>query len=179
MESRMSMAASRIENDRGIEPNAPHVVFEVGRRWLGVPALHIKEAIKCSRLMLIRNSNPLVIGLMRYRRDFLPVFDLGRAFGEAEALLFEAKEMVIGEARGCMFGLLTDRVIDFAEIPEAAIIHRELNDREIGYNKFFRGLALFQRQSVLLVDLNYLLDWPQKNGLGLDELRKPWVNCPV
>lgn len=165
-----------VGNDWGIEPETSYLIFEVGRRRIAIDAQYVQEVVRYTGHITIQNSNPLVTGVIHHRRDFLALFDLGKAFSGETSLIPTEKAIVILAVQGCAFGMIAERIVDFAGISETAFVSGALEDTEIAHNEFFQGVAIFEQKPILLMNPVHLLNRPQSSDLDPKEFHNDHPN---
>lgn len=146
------------ECDWGLEPTVGHVIGEDGGKRLAFPAGSVRQVIRYTRPLPVETSNPLVLGVIHYRNEYLPVISLKP--GLDGVAVHPDHAIVMVTACGMSFGIRVDRVLDYAEIATASLEEGQ-DGNEAGY-PFVKTVTQLHSQPVLIVDLEQVVKFSEE-----------------
>jgi len=133
------------------------VTFKLNKQKYAVDILKVQEINNMKEITTIPNAPPFLEGAINLRGKVIPVLNLGRKFGFAEAGANGASKIVIMDIRGVIMGIIVDSVSDVLRIlrdvvepppPVSSSVSRE----------FIAGIAKLDEGLVILLDMDRLLD---------------------
>lgn len=92
------------------------VLFSLGGERYGIETGHVVDVLRSPELTRVPCTPPFVLGVMNHRGRILPVLDLKRLLGGAEAGAAAESRVVTVEAGGLSFGILADAVVGSLQV---------------------------------------------------------------
>jgi purine-binding chemotaxis protein CheW len=139
--------------DRGKTPEQEIELlsFRLGGEEYAVLVADVREVLKSYHLTIVPNSPDYILGVMTLRGTVLPVIDLCKRFGLAQATKDEKSRIVVASSADEEAGLLVDRVTGvFRILPEE--IKPVPENIEQGA-EFLRGIVRTADRLYILLDL--------------------------
>ncbi len=131
--------------------------LRVGREFYALDIMCIKEIIRPLPVVAVPKAPAYVDGVINLRKAVIPVVDLRRRFGLAEAGLEEKKRrIIICVVAGKIVGLLADEVTEVRSCSQSDLRPTPyyLSGPEA---EFFPGVCRIGEQLMMLLDLHKLL----------------------
>lgn len=145
-----------------------HVLVEVGGKVLGVESKYICELIKYTKPFHLCSKHPLVMGLSLYRGEYIPILSL-EGLHPNEIAEDRCEGIVVLEVEGVKMGMIVDRVVDFAGLPETQTVD-EWQESSFEASAFFKGVTSYEGKKVLSLNPDALLSCSNKALYSRDEL---------
>jgi purine-binding chemotaxis protein CheW len=131
------------QSEDGGEDFSQLVTCRVGGEEFAVDILSVQEIIRMVDITRVPKAPSFVEGVINLRGRIIPVLDLRRRLGIADAERTAQSRIVVVTVRGRAVGLVVDSVSEVLRIPRSAIEpradHREL--RESGQRRGFFELS--------------------------------------
>ena len=132
------------------------VTFSLGREEYGVEIASVQEIIRATGITPVPGAPRHVSGVINVRGKILPVIDLRKRFGLAEADADEAQRIIVVEMGAKRLGMLVDsvsQVLKFSsaiveDIPEEAM---SLDDN------YIKGIGKLDNRLIIIIDLKQSL----------------------
>jgi len=93
------------------------VVFRLSDEWYGVGISKVKEVDKVEKISYLPSSPDQIAGIVNLRGNILAVMDLKKIFNLPQEPLTERSRLVVVEEGILEVGLLSDAVVEVAEVP--------------------------------------------------------------
>jgi purine-binding chemotaxis protein CheW len=97
------------------------VTFVVGTEEFAVPILSVQEINRMMQITRVPQSPAFVEGVINLRGKIIPVVDLRRRFGLAQAQESVDSRIVVVEVAGRVIGFTVDRVNEVLRIPTSIV----------------------------------------------------------
>jgi purine-binding chemotaxis protein CheW len=123
----------------------------LGREWYGIHTDYVFRVLQMTALTELPDSGPDVLGLLTLPDDIIPVIDMRRRLGLADAPLRLDTPIVAVTTGHGMVGLVVDEADDVETIGESQI---ELSGS--GLSSYIVGVAICPDRLLLLMDPSLL-----------------------
>ncbi len=100
----------------------PYLSFRVGQQWYGLPVEAVTEVLHLIALAEVPTEEPYLLGLMTLREAVMPVVDLRRQFGFAEAPYALTTPILAVRAPRGAIGLVADEVDTVERVAEEQLV---------------------------------------------------------
>jgi purine-binding chemotaxis protein CheW len=131
------------------------IAFRVGDEEFGLDILRVQEIIRMPQLTRVPHSAACVEGVINLRGKVIPVFNLRKRFGLAEAALDREARIVVVETGDAVLGFVVDSVSQVLTIPAASIeAPPRLGELACEY---VSGVGKCNGRLVILLDLDRLM----------------------
>lgn len=125
--------------------------FRLGGEEYAVLVADVREVLKSYHLTIVPNSPDYILGVMTLRGTVLPVIDLCKRFGLAQATKDEKSRIVVASSADEEAGLLVDRVTGvFRILPEEV---KPVPENIEQGAEFLRGIVRTADRLYILLDL--------------------------
>ena len=125
--------------------------FRLGGEEYAVLVEDVREVLKSYHLTIVPNSPDYILGVMTLRGTVLPVIDLCKRFGLAQATKDEKSRIVVASSADEEAGLLVDRVTGvFRILPEEV---KPVPENIEQGAEFLRGIVRTADRLYILLDL--------------------------
>lgn len=104
-----------------ISSNTRHCCFLVGADCFAVTADGVAEVLHDARITRVPLAAPAVLGLVHLRGRIVPVIDMRRRLGFAEAEADAVRTHLVLRLNDDWYSLLVDEMLDVVEVPEDRI----------------------------------------------------------
>jgi purine-binding chemotaxis protein CheW len=108
------------EADKRPDEQAPleqFVVFKLGPEEYAVPILAVTEVVNTVEITPVPDAPDYILGLINLRGKIVPVLDLDKRFGLAEAESLNRQHILVAESQQhVLFGFLVDQVTEVLKI---------------------------------------------------------------
>src|SRR5690554_2055140 len=105
----------------GLENEQQLIIFTVGSEEFGLDVLRVQEIIRYVKPTKIPHAPDHVQGVIDFRGEVIPVFNLRQRFGLPVSEQEEFQVIIVVEANGKTLGLVVDSVSDILNLPEDKI----------------------------------------------------------
>lgn len=154
------MAAALAEDDRDQresgEDFSQFVTCRVGGEEFAVDILSVQEIIRMVEITRVPKAPAFVEGVINLRGRIIPVLDLRRRLGIADAERTAQSRIVVVTVRGRVVGLVVDSVSEVLRIPRSAIEPTPSLGTTAGA-EFIQGVGRLDERLLTLLDLKRLL----------------------
>jgi purine-binding chemotaxis protein CheW len=131
------------------------VTFGIGSEEFAVDILSVQEINRMMALTRVPQSPPEVEGVINLRGKIIPVVDLRKRFGMAEAARSEQSRIVVVEVHGRTIGFIVDRVNEVLRI-SGKIVEPAPNMVCSVDSDFIAGVGKLEDRLLILLDLGRL-----------------------
>jgi len=131
-----------------------------------VDIMRIKEIIRLPKLSPLPRSLPFVEGVINLRGSVIPVVSLRKRFGLPPAENEEVARLLIISVAGQALGLIVDEVTEMITVAVRDLKPPPRGVRLVG-GEYMVGLALVQEVPVMLLNIDALLSFREKEQLGI------------
>ncbi len=139
------------DREKTPEQESELLSFRLGGEEYAVLVADVREVLKSYHLTIVPNSPDYILGVMTLRGTVLPIIDLCKRFGLAQATKDEKSRIVVASSADEEAGLLVDRVTGvFRILPEE--IKPVPENIEQGA-EFLRGIVRTADRLYILLDL--------------------------
>ncbi|MGB9793157.1 MAG: chemotaxis protein CheW [Thermacetogeniaceae bacterium] len=140
------------------------VVFELAGELYGVDIFDVREIIRDTPVTRIPKTPEFVEGVVNLRGKLIPVIDLRKRFGFAEAERTRETRIIIVDISGIEAGLIVDCVKEVATVDESSI--EPAPDITKVNAAFVEGLAKRDGELIIIIKLSSVLEAEEKDALG-------------
>lgn len=142
------------------------VAFRLEQQIYALPITAIAQIVEMVTITPLPKVNHVVEGIINVRGAAVPVVNLRRHLGLAEARLGLHTHIVLAQTNGWMVGLIVDEVLDVLNLPESQITRPDnILQEGLGELPMLQGLAHTSDGAVLLLDLERLFLPQQQQAL--------------
>jgi len=140
------------------------VVFSLHDQVYGVNIASVLEIIRTESVTKVPGTPVFIEGIINLRGKVVPVMDLAVRFGMPPSHISDTTRVIIVEAGGVTMGMIVNSVSEVLRIPASNLeaIPALISGSSI---EALRGVALVDKQMVVLLDLGKLLYDEEKNRL--------------
>ena len=140
------------------------VVFSLHDQVYGVNIASVLEIIRTESVTKVPGTPVFIEGIINLRGKVIPVMDLAVRFGMPPSHISDTTRVIIVEAGGVTMGMIVNSVSEVLRIPASNLeaIPALISSSSI---EALRGVALVDKQMVVLLDLGKLLYDEEKNRL--------------
>ena len=114
------------------------VGFVIGEELFGVDILTVQEIIRDTTITAIPDAPDFLEGVINLRGSIIPVIDINKKFGYDYTGLTTLSRIIVCTFEQKMTGILVDRVLEVARIPEDEIEGAEVQDLS---NQYISGVG--------------------------------------
>ncbi|MEM7622348.1 MAG: chemotaxis protein CheW [Planctomycetota bacterium] len=146
-------AGTAVDDDgQGGSEQLQLVTFVVANEEFAVDILAVHEINRMMDLTRVPQSPPEVEGVINLRGRIIPVVDLRRRFGMAQADRTEQSRIVVVEILGRVIGFIVDRVNEVLRIPSRIVDNAPQMATSIS-SDFIAGVGKLDDRLLILLDL--------------------------
>ncbi|ACX51412.1 CheW protein [Ammonifex degensii KC4] len=141
------------------------VVFRLADQTYGVDVGSVVEIIRMESVTKVPRAPEFVEGVINLRGRIIPVIDLRHRFGLPRKEPDRSTRIVIVEMGGMTVGMIVDAVLEVLRIPTDKIEPPPavVSGIDVAY---LRGIALWQEDMIILLDLEKVLYEHEKEALA-------------
>lgn len=149
--------------------NDKYILFNVNNEKYAIKLNLVKEINRINKITKIPKSSKYIRGIINLRGDIVPIIDLKSRFGNSKEIkITELSRILVINIENQLVGFLVDSVNKLITMD---YIKFESN------NRFIKGLGQYYNESILLLDLNNILD---KNELkSLNNISSKFVDSKI
>ena len=141
------------------------VGFRLANEEYGLDIMKVQEIILIGAITKVPKVPDYVKGLINLRGHVIPIVDLRRRFGLAEAEQTEDARIIVVNVRKKMIGILVDAVNEVTRVTDDQIEPPTTSVTGID-NEFITGLVKFDDRLVILLDIERLLTTDESQSLA-------------
>ncbi|HEX2986717.1 MAG TPA: chemotaxis protein CheW [Chloroflexota bacterium] len=141
------------------------VVFELGEEAYGVDIGRVQEIIRMTAITKVPQAPEHVEGVINLRGKVIPVIDLKRRFGLPEGSGAKAGRVVVIDVAGHTVGMVVDGVSEVLRLHMADVEPPSPVVTSIEAT-YLRGIAKLDGRLILLLDMDKLLTWEERQQLN-------------
>ncbi|HNV86898.1 MAG TPA: chemotaxis protein CheW [Candidatus Omnitrophota bacterium] len=130
------------------------VAFTLADKEYAVAVERIREVIRMRTITPIPDSAAFVEGVISLRGKVIPLINLRRKLGLAEAELARSNRIMITQCGKHPLGVIVDRITDVISLDETSI---EAPDAVLKEAKYLIGLGKIGKRLILIADIGQLL----------------------
>ncbi|MGO0121819.1 chemotaxis protein CheW [Desulfothermobacter acidiphilus] len=140
------------------------VIFRLADQTYGVDVGSVVEIIRMESVTRVPRAPEFVEGVINLRGRIIPVIDLRRRFGLPLKESDRSTRIVIVEMGGMMVGMIVDAVLEVLRVPAEKVEPPPavVSGVDVAY---LRGIALWQEDMIILLDLEKVLYEYEKEAL--------------
>ncbi len=152
----------------GDDPILQWVTFRLSEETYGINVMQVKEVLRVTEIAPVPGAPEYVMGIINLRGNVVTVIDTRKRFGLVTSEMDDATRIVIIESDESVVGVLVDSVAEVVELrrSEVEISPNVGNDES---SKYIEGVATFNKELLILVDINKLLtseEWLEVGEFG-------------
>ena len=132
------------------------VTFKIGSEEFGVDILKVQEIIRMLAITKVPNAPGFVEGVINLRGKVIPVIDMRRRFGMADAPHDSHTRVMVMDLQGQVIGFVVDAVSEVLRIQESTVEPPPAVVAGIG-SEYMRGVGKLEDRLLILLDLDKLL----------------------
>lgn len=117
-----------LEQERILENMVQFLIFEATDGHYGINILQTHEVLKPVAVTRLPNVEDDVLGVINLRGSIIPVIDINKKFGYNYTRLTPHSRIIVCTIDGKMTGILVNRVMEVARIPEESIEGPEVHE---------------------------------------------------
>lgn len=140
------------------------VTFTLGNEEYAVDILKVQEINRMTEIAKVPNSPAYVEGVINLRGRVIPVVSLRSRFGLGDKDNDERSRIMIMDIQGITLGIVVDSVSEVLRIPSNTVEPAPNMASEIG-TEFIRGIAKLDDRLIILIDMDRLIDKPERNPM--------------
>jgi purine-binding chemotaxis protein CheW len=133
------------------------VTFGIGDEEYGVDILGVQEINRMMELARVPQAPPGVEGVINLRGRIIPVIDLRKRFGLAQAQTGDSSRIIVVEVLGRVLGFMVDRVHEVLRIDRSIVEPAPEMACSID-SDFIAGVGKLDGRLLILLDLEKLFD---------------------
>jgi|SRR5690554_611180 len=148
----------------GLENEQQLIIFTVGSEEFGLDVLRVQEIIRYVKPTKIPHAPDHVQGVIDFRGEVIPVFNLRQRFGLPVSEQEEFQVIIVVEANGKTLGLVVDSVSDILNLPEDKIQKTpDFSSRE--KTRYLKAVGKLGERLILLLDLDKIINLEDQQQL--------------
>jgi len=132
------------------------VTFTLAEESYAINVMQVQEVLRVSEIAPVPGAPSYVLGIINLRGNVVAVIDARNRFGLAPNEVDDSTRIVIIEANDQVIGILVDSVAEVVEL-DTADIEPAPNVGNDESSKYIKGVANYDNELIILVDLNKLL----------------------
>ncbi|HBR29513.1 MAG TPA: chemotaxis protein CheW [Firmicutes bacterium] len=148
----------------GAEKEEQLIIFNVGDEEFGLDVLRVQEIIRYSKPTKIPHTPTFVEGVIDFRGEVIPVFNMRQRFGIDDHNNSDAMVIIVIEHSGRMFGMTVDRVSDLKNLSKDKLQQRAEFTAE-GKTQYLRAMGKLEDRLILILDLEKIIDLNEEQQL--------------
>ena len=125
-------------------------VFDLSQKLFGVDISIVREVINLPKITRLPNVASHILCVFNLRGIILPLLDIRQLFGIEEKTPQNSDMIVVMESTKFSFGVLVDRVLDFADVEDAQI---QVPSRSITADIAHYIKGLYEHESLPIIHL--------------------------
>lgn len=132
------------------------VTFCLENEKYGINVMQVQEVLRVTEIAPVPGAPEYVLGIINLRGNVVTVIDTRKRFGLAPKDMDESTRIVIIESNDHVVGILVDSVAEVVDL-RTSEIEAAPNVGTEDNAKFIHGVASYQGELLIIVDLNKLL----------------------
>jgi len=139
-----------------MEKDVQVVGFRVGNETYGVRISAVREIVRVPEITSVPNAPEAIEGVINLRGKIIPVTDLRKRFGRAEARPDKKNRILVVELGDKLLGLIVNSASEVLKIPPSEI---EMPGSMLaeGESSYVTGVGKLDGRLIILVDIAKLL----------------------
>jgi len=143
------------------------VTFRLGSEVYGLPVAPVEQIVPMVTITPLPEIGEPVAGVINVRGTAVPVVDLRRHVGQADAAFLLDTPIVLARIGPHALGLVVDEVLDVLSLaPADLIVPTQILPRELGEAPVVAALARISDRLALLLDPDHLFEPEQREALA-------------
>lgn len=130
-----------------------YLVFSCAGGIYGVNILETHEILRPVPVTRLPNVQPEYLGVLNLRGNIIPLLDCSRKFGSDYSDLTQHSRIVVCQCQGKFTGLLVDRILEVARIPQERVEGREVSGLS---GRYMEGVGRSDQRLFLILSLETL-----------------------
>jgi purine-binding chemotaxis protein CheW len=152
---------------KSTESETQLVVFILDQEEFACKITDVREVLKMMKITPLPRCLDFVEGVINLRGEVIPVIDLRKRFGLAEAGRTESSRIIIAEVASSLVGLIVDSVSEVIRIPDKQI--QETPDRVAGTRThLILGVGKIEDRLLIILNLEKILT--SEEQIALDDI---------
>lgn len=149
----LSRAARFLDDEEAesLENYQQFLTFAVSEGEYGIDILETHEILKPQAITRLPNVQEEVLGVINLRGNIIPIVDLNKKFQEDFTVLDAQTRIVVVNYHGKYSGLLVDRVLEVARVPEDGVEAAEVRGLS---NEYISGVGRSDERLFLILNLD-------------------------
>lgn len=136
------------------------IIFQAGIEHFALPVKQVIEVIRLPQIIELAKAPKVVVGVINFRGQVTPVFDLNLILGfEAAPYSLATPILILKQGRQTL-GLVVNKVLEVTTLEVAPNSLNAISSQTI------KGLAMWQERLVFFLDLNKLVSAADNKILG-------------
>ena len=142
-----------------IDNRAQVVVFVLGSEYLALQGENVKEIVNEEKIYFVPGVPETILGIVNIRGDIESVIDLGKILdlGTIAGKSVADKKILIARSGDYRCGIIVDRLVDVAEIPQNTI-HPVEGALKSGFRDLVRSEFTMGKNTVLMLDMERIME---------------------
>jgi len=132
------------------------VTFRLENEKYGINVMQVQEVLRITEIAPVPGAPAYVLGIINLRGNVVTVIDTRNRFGLASVETDDSSRVVIIESEEQVVGILVDSVAEVVDLQPSEIETAPNVGTEESV-KFIQGVASYDGELLILVDLNKLL----------------------
>lgn len=149
------MSATAIQNQQD-NTVLRWVTFCLENEKYGINVMQVQEVLRVTEIAPVPGAPEYVLGIINLRGNVVTVIDTRKRFGLAPKDVDDSTRIVIIESNDQVVGILVDSVAEVVDL-RTSEIEAAPNVGTEESAKFIQGVASYQGELLIIVDLNKLL----------------------
>ncbi len=133
------------------------LTFAVAGGEYGIDVLDTHEILKPVLVTRLPNVEDDVLGVINLRGNIIPIIDLNRKFRGEFSVVDVQSRIIVVHHRGKYTGLLVDRVLEVAQVPESGLEGSEVRGLS---NEYIEGVGRSKERLFLILNLDIIINRP-------------------
>ncbi|MCD6134235.1 MAG: chemotaxis protein CheW [Candidatus Omnitrophica bacterium] len=149
------------------------VIFKLGEEEFGGDIFQIREIIRVPEITPVPQAPDFVEGMINLRGQVLAVIDLAKRFGmKGEREQSKDSRIIVVELDDNLLGMIVDAVPEVLRVPEDKIESTPEAITSWVHRDFIRGIANLEGRLIVILDLNRILTFKEKESLSRTNIEK-------
>ena len=148
------------------DPVTRWVTFTLDHEKYCVDVMQAQEVLLMSEITPVPGAAPYVLGIINLRGNVVTVVDTRKRFLLAAKEPDDLTRIVIIEAKNSVLGMLVDSVADVVDLRRSDI-ESTPNVGNQASSQFIQGVASFQGELLIIIDLDKFMAQEQQNDTFL------------
>lgn len=143
-----------------MEKDLQVVGFRIGSETFGVRIGSVREIVRVPEITAVPNAPETIEGVINLRGKIIPVMDLRKRFGKADAQPDKKNRILVVELEKKLLGLIVNSASEVIKIPPSEIEPPGTVFAE-GESNYVTGVGKLNGRLIILLDIEKLLHRPE------------------